>query len=110
MAESFARELFGTERLGPWVTRFDHEDLQYSIDVINEVLDVKGFSEVSRYMFGDPIAKDKGFEPVGLSAFAGYAVGYHAVQSFMNQHHITISEATRLDAKAILSQCGLFSK
>lgn len=60
---------------------------------------MKGFSEVSRYMFGDPIAKDKGFEPVGLSAFAGYAVGYHAVQSFMNQHHITISEATRLDAK-----------
>lgn len=78
LAESFARELFGTERLGPWVTRFDHEDLQYSIDVINEVLDVKGFSEVSRYMFGDPIANDQGFKPAGLSAFAGYAVGYHA--------------------------------
>ncbi|KFH33426.1 hypothetical protein IA18_10990 [Bacillus subtilis subsp. subtilis] len=109
LAESFARELFGTERLGPWVTRFDHEDLQYSIDVINEVLDVKGFSEVSRYMFGDPIANDQGFKPAGLSAFAGYAVGYHAVQSFMNQHHITISEATRLDAKTIISQCGLFS-
>lgn len=41
LAESFARELFGEEQLGPWVTRFDHEDLQYSIDVINEVLDVK---------------------------------------------------------------------
>lgn len=109
LAESFARELFGTERLGPWVTRFDHEDLQYSIDVINEVLDVKGVSEVSRYMFGDPIANDQGFKPADLSAFAGYAVGYHAVQSFMNQHHITISEATRLDAKTILSQCGLFS-
>lgn len=59
LAESFARELFGTERLGPWVTRFDHEDLQYSIDVINEVLDVKGVSEVSRYMFGDQLLTTK---------------------------------------------------
>ncbi|WP_114150664.1 DUF2268 domain-containing protein [Bacillus spizizenii] len=110
LAESFSRELFGEAQLGPWVTRFDQEDLQYSIEVINEVLDVKGFSEVSRYMFGDPIAKVQGFEPAGLSAFAGYAVGYHAVQSFMDKHQVTISEATLLDAETILSQCGLFSK
>ncbi|GLI88085.1 hypothetical protein ANABIO4_14370 [Bacillus subtilis] len=31
---------------------------------------MKGFSEVSRYMFGDPIANDQGFKPAGLSAFA----------------------------------------
>ncbi|OLQ57835.1 hypothetical protein BHT94_01765 [Bacillus licheniformis] len=110
LAESFAKELFGEERLGPWVTRFDQEDLQYSIEVIREVLDVKGFSEVSRYMFGDQIAKEQGFEPAGLSAFAGYAVGYHAVQSFMDKHQVTINEATLLDAETILSQCGLFSK
>ncbi|KJJ42745.1 hypothetical protein UM89_04295 [Bacillus subtilis] len=110
LAESFAKELFGEKRLGPWVTRFDQEDLQYSIEVIREVLDVKGFSEVSRYMFGDQIAKEQGFEPAGLSAFAGYAVGYHAVQSFMDKHQVTINEATLLDAETILSQCGLFSK
>ncbi|NTU28052.1 DUF2268 domain-containing protein [Bacillus tequilensis] len=110
LAESFAKELFGEEQLGPWVTRFDQEDLQYSIEVIHEVLDVKGFSEVSRYMFGDPIAKEQGFEPAGLSAFAGYAVGYHAVQSFMDKHQVTINEATLLDTETVLSQCGLFSK
>ncbi|MEC1737470.1 DUF2268 domain-containing protein [Bacillus mojavensis] len=109
LAESFARELFGEEQLGPWVTRFDRDDLQYSIEVIKEVLDVKGFSEVSRYMFGDQIAKAQGFEPAGLSAFAGYAVGYHAVQSFMNKHRVDIKEATLLDTETILSQCGLFS-
>lgn len=60
-------------------------------------------------MFGDQIAKAQGFDPAGLSAFAGYAVGYHAVQSFMNKHRVDIKEATLLDTETILSQCGLFS-
>ncbi|MCI3988081.1 DUF2268 domain-containing putative Zn-dependent protease, partial [Bacillus vallismortis] len=50
----------------------------------------------------------QGYEPAGFSAFAGYAVGYHAVQSFMAQHQVTISEATLLVAETILSHCGLF--
>jgi len=110
LAESFARELYGDEFLGPWVTSFDKEDLEYSTEIIKESLDVKGFAEVSSYMFGDTIAKEQGYQPVGLSPFAGYAVGYQAVQSFMKVNNVGIEEATLLDTKEILYNCELFTK
>lgn len=108
LAESFAKELYGEDLLGPWVTSFDQEDLSYSIEVIKDALHVKGFAEVSSYMFGEDIAKEQGYPPVGLSPFAGYAVGYEAVQSFMKANHVGILEATLLDTEEILSHCGLF--
>ncbi|MFS0820911.1 DUF2268 domain-containing protein [Bacillus sp. 1P02SD] len=110
LAESFAKELYGEELLGPWVTSFDDEDLKYSTEIIKEALNVKGFSEVSSYMFGDDIAKEQGFQPVGLSPFAGYAVGYQIVQSFMELNKVGIAEATLLNSNTIISNSGLFSK
>ncbi|MBX0319203.1 MULTISPECIES: DUF2268 domain-containing protein [Shouchella] len=109
LAESFAKELYGKDLLGPWVTSFDKEDLEYSTEIIKDALTVKGFAEVSSYMFGDTIAKEQGYQPVGLSPFAGYAVGYQAVQSFMKANNVGIGEATLLSAEEILNNCGLFS-
>ncbi|MFA9457861.1 DUF2268 domain-containing protein, partial [Halalkalibacter sp. AB-rgal2] len=110
LAESFAKELYGETLLGPWVTSFDQEDLDYSIKVIKDSLETKGFAEVSSYMFGDTIAKEQGYQPVGLSTFAGYAVGYQAVQSFMKAHNVGIREATLLRTDEILNNCELFLK
>lgn len=47
LAESFAKALYGEEMLGPWVTSMDEEELNYSIEVIGEALNIKGFAEVS---------------------------------------------------------------
>ncbi|WP_313802819.1 DUF2268 domain-containing protein [Cytobacillus sp.] len=110
LAESFAKELYGEALLGPWVTSLDTEDLAYSKEVIKDALDVKGFAEVSSYMFGDTIAKEQGYQPVGLSSFAGYAVGYQAVQSFMKENNVSIREASLLSTDDILNNCGMFSK
>lgn len=110
LAESFAKELFGEELLGPWVTSFDDDDLEYSREIIQEALNVKGFAEVSSYMFGDTIAKEQEFHPVGLSPFAGYAVGYQVVQSFMKLNNVGIKEATLLGTDQIINNCGLFPK
>ena len=110
LAESFVKELYGEDLLGPWVTSFDKEDLEYSKEVIKDALDIKGFAEVSSYMFGDTIAKEQGYQPVGLSPFAGYAVGYQAVQSFLETNNVGIEEATLLGTDEILSNCELFSK
>lgn len=109
LAESFAKELYGDELLGPWITSFDEEDLNYSLEVFKDALYVKGFGEVSSYMFGDLFAKEQGYQPVGLSPFAGYAVGYKIVQSFMKNNHIGIKEATLLDTDEIISNCQLFT-
>ncbi|USD82107.1 DUF2268 domain-containing protein [Bacillus safensis] len=108
LAESFAKELYGEQVLGPWVTSFDKEEVDYSKEVMKEALHMKGFGEVSSYMFGDTIAKEQGFQPVGLSPFAGYAVGYQAVQSFMRINKVGIEEATLLGTEEILKNCGLF--
>ena len=64
--------------------------------MLYEVITIKGFAEVSSYMFGDIYAKEQGYSPVGLSPYAGYAIGYRAVQSFMNLNHVGIAEATLL--------------
>lgn len=109
LADSFAKELYGAEQLGPWVTSMDKDDLEYSIHVIGEALNIKGFAEVSSYMFGDEIAKQEGYEPVGLSFCAGYAVGFKVVQSFMMKHNKTIYETTLLSSDEIIHGSGLFS-
>lgn len=108
LAESFAKELYGTEQLGPWVTSMNEEELQYSTEVIGEALDVKGFAEVSSYMFGDEIAVQEGYQPVGLPFSAGYTVGYKAVQSYMKKHNKTIYETTLLSSDEIIHGSGLF--
>jgi len=108
LAESFAKELYGEECLGPWVTSMDSEDLAYSLYVIGEALDVKGFSEVSAYMFGDELAKQQGYAPVGLSFCAGYGVGYAVVQAFLKNSGKTIFEATLLDSGEIIAGSRLF--
>jgi len=109
LADSFAKDLYGTEQLGPWVTSIDRDDLEYSIYVIGEALNIKGFSEVSSYMFGDEIAKHEGYKPVGLSFGAGYAVGYEVVQSFMKKNNKTIYETTLISSDEIIKGSGLFS-
>lgn len=109
LADSFAKELYGDDQLGPWVTSMDKEDVDYSIHVIGEALNTKGFAEVSSFMFGDEIAKQEGYQPVGLSFGAGYAVGYEVVQSFMKKQNITIAEATLLSSAEIIRGSQLFS-
>lgn len=108
LADSFATALYGETYLGPWVTSIDQEDLEYSIHVVQEGLTVQGFAEVSSYMFGDEHARREGYPPVGLSAGAGYAVGYHVVQAFMKRNHVSILEATLLTTDEIIKGSGIF--
>ncbi|MFF2155391.1 DUF2268 domain-containing protein [Paenibacillus chitinolyticus] len=108
LAESFARELFGDERLGPWVNSMEPDDFEYLLHVFKDALALKGFAEVSSYMFGDLYAREQGYAPAGVSPFAGYSVGYAAVQAFLGANDVTIGEATLLSTEEILGSCGLF--
>jgi len=59
-------------------------------------------------MFGDEIAKQEGYQPVGLSFCAGYAVGYEVVQAFLKNTDSNIYEASLLSTKEIIHGSGLF--
>jgi uncharacterized protein YjaZ len=61
-------------------------------------------------MFGDTIAKEQGYQPDGLSPFAGYAAGFQAAQSFMERNNVGIEEATLLSTDEILGNVDCFSK
>lgn len=109
LADSFAREMYGEDMLGPWANSFDQEDLFYSVEIIRQALHVKGFSEVSSYMYGDEIARQQGYQPVGLSYAAGYAVGYYTVQQFLKHSGTSIYEATSLSAANIIEGSRVFT-
>ncbi|UTR05895.1 DUF2268 domain-containing putative Zn-dependent protease [Alkalihalobacillus sp. LMS6] len=108
LADVFAEELYGSDQLGPWAIGLEEEDLAYSISVMKDALHVKGFAEVSSYMFGDQYAREKGYQPVGLSFAAGYAVGYVVVKAFLKQTGMTIFEATKRSSDEILAGSKIF--
>jgi uncharacterized protein YjaZ len=79
LAESFAASLYGEEYIGSWVTDVKGLDLEKSREIIGKSLYVRGFNEVRKYIFGDHMKNFDGSEPAEIPAFAGYAVGYHAM-------------------------------
>lgn len=61
-------------------------------------------------MFGDEISDQQGYQSVGLSFCAGYAVGYQVVQAFLKKNNKTIYEATLLSSEQILQGSGVFNE
>lgn len=108
LAESFTASLYGEEYLGPWVTSVKGQDLEKSREIIGKSLNIRGFNEVRKYVFGDQMTNFDSSEPTGIPAFAGYAVGYHAVQAFLKKTGITVEKATLIDGETIIKESGYF--
>lgn len=108
LAESFAASLYGEEYIGSWVTDVKGQDLEKSREIIGQALNIRGFNEVRKYIFGDHMKNFDGSEPSGIPAFAGYAIGYHAVQAFLKKTGITVEKATLIDGETIIKESGYF--
>lgn len=110
MAESFASDLYGEDFIGPWVTGVKGADLEKARDIVGKNLDVAGFMEVRKYIFGDHpmIPKSKA---LGIPYCGGYSVGYHAIQAYLCKTGKTIAEATKafIDGEDIAKQSGYFT-
>lgn len=109
MAESFASTLYGENYIGPWVTGVVGTDLEKTRKIIGKNLDVAGFMEVRRYIFGDhPMIPNS--EALGIPYCGGYAVGYHAIQAYLRKTGKTITEVTKdfIDGEDIIKQSGYF--
>lgn len=100
LAESFATALYGADVAGPWVTDLDDSDLEGVKPLFKAGLNVTGFNEVGRYIFGDPDA--------GLPVYAGYAVGYRVVQAYLRRSGKGVVEATFVPAEEIIAGSGFF--
>ncbi|MEZ4590537.1 MAG: DUF2268 domain-containing putative Zn-dependent protease [Chloroflexota bacterium] len=111
MAESFAASLFGEEVVGYYVTQFDEAMLDAAKSLIAGGLQKTGFNVIRSYIFGDALAAQNGFEPVGgMPAYGGYAVGYHVVQAFLQRTGLSVEEATFVPADEIVAKSEFFAE
>lgn len=108
LAEIFAEELYGIEQRGPWVQDYDEEELEYTIAVMKDGREARGFDQVSAYMYGDEVARKQGYQPVGLSRNAGYTIGYHLVKAYLKNTGKTIAEATLTPSETIVKESKIF--
>ena len=108
LAESFAAELYGEDKIGFWVTEFDNSRLAETKRVIHQGLDVTGFNRIRGYIFGDELAGHSGIEKAGVPAFAGYALGYWTVQAYLKRTGKCVAEATFVPARQIIEESSFF--
>lgn len=109
LAENFAVSLYGEENVGPWVSKTDMQILNESIKpLMRNALHERGFEEITSYMYGDEMAKMRGFAPVGLPYCAGYACGYHLIKHYLKKTKKSIIEATITSSEEILKDSEEF--
>lgn len=107
LAESFAASMFGEEYIGPWVTGVQGADLEIARKIISKSLDVKGFMEVRKYIYGKhPMMPET--QDFGVPFCGGYAVGYHVIQAYLKKTGISIEKATIIDGDEIMKASGYF--
>ncbi|WP_086349609.1 DUF2268 domain-containing protein [Candidatus Enterococcus clewellii] len=109
LAEVFAEQLYGIEQRGPWVQDYDEEEMAYTIEVIKDGREARGFDQVAAYMYGDEVAREQGYSPVGLSRNAGYTIGYHIVKEYLKNTGQTIEQATLTPSKTIVEKSRVFA-
>jgi len=108
LAESFAAELYGEDRIGFWVAEFDESHLEEARQVIGGALDMTGFGEIRGYIFGDTLAEHMGLPKAGVPDFAGYAIGYRVVQAYLRRTGKDVVEATFVSPQDIIARSGFF--
>ncbi|MDD7793450.1 DUF2268 domain-containing protein [Clostridium sp. 'White wine YQ'] len=107
LAESFAASLYGEEFIGLWVTGLQGTDLEKARSITSKALDVKGFMEVRKYIFGKHPMMPETMD-FDMPFCGGYAVGYHAVQAYLRKTGVSIEKATIIDGNEIMRASGYF--
>jgi uncharacterized protein YjaZ len=110
LAESFAQELYGEDKIGYWVADFDMAQMPFVKEKFRTALDTTGFSTIRGYIFGDEFAgAEYGIERVGVPALSGYALGYHTVQAYLQRTGKSVVEATFVPAREIIQESHFFA-
>jgi uncharacterized protein YjaZ len=107
LAEAFAAELYGEERIGPWVTTLSVAELDQARRVIGAAHEASG--DIRGYVFGDTVADRFGITPVGLPFCAGYAVGYQLVRAYLRYSGKSAVAATSIPSAQIIRESAYFA-
>lgn len=108
-AESFAGSLFGKDKIGYFIVEYEQEDFETARRMIGEGLHKTGFNVIRSYIFGDDLAEQSDYEPLGgMPIYGGYTIGYHVVQAYLQRSGRTIEETTFISADEIVAESGFF--
>jgi uncharacterized protein YjaZ len=104
LAESFAGALYGQDKIGPWVTGFDMSRLDHTKAAFREGLTRTGFNVLRGYIFGGEVATQCGGANIDVPQYAGYALGYHVVQAYLQRTGKSVMEASFTLAEEIVEE------
>lgn len=104
LAESFSAELYGPDKIGPWVSRFDMSRMDETKARFRAALGLTGFDAIRRYIFGDSVSGHN----EGIPDYAGYALGYHVVQAYLAKTGKSVVQATFVPPGEIVEASGFF--
>jgi uncharacterized protein YjaZ len=110
LAESFSSELYGEDKIGPWVTEFDTSRMDETKAIFRDALNKSGFNVVRGYIFGDLVADDMNLPKAGVPPYAGYALGYHVVQAYMRRTGKKVVETSFVPAAEIIAESAFFEQ
>jgi len=108
VAEAFAAELCGEDKLGPWATTLGPAELESVRPRFRDALQERDFNVVRGFIFGDWAAAETGYIPQGVPDFAGYAMGYQTVKAYLARTSKTAAEATYVPWQEIVEASGAF--
>lgn len=113
LAEAFAGELCGEDKTGPWAHALTDEQHESLRPLYRDSLEITGFNEIRRYMFGDmtpPGIAEAPPQPSGpaIPQSAGYSIGYRLVREYMKRTGSSAVQATYVPWRDIVEQSGYF--
>lgn len=105
LAETFAANMFGENKIGKWVRETTPEMLQETVKpLIRANLMISDFQLLSSYLYGDEIMALRGGQPIGMPYCGGYACGYALIGHYLKKTGASIYEATITPTEEILKQ------
>ena len=105
LAETFAANMFGEDKVGRWVRETSPQTLRDVVKpLIRDRLGTSDFAALSSYLYGDAIMALRGGQSIGMPYCGGYACGYALIGHYLRKTGASIYEATITPTGEILRQ------
>ena len=105
LAETFAANMFGEDKVGRWVRETSPQTLRDVVKpLILDHLGTSDFAALSSYLYGDAIMALRGGQSIGMPYCGGYACGYALIGHYLRKTGASIYEATITPTGEILRQ------
>jgi uncharacterized protein YjaZ len=90
--------------VGPWVSTLAQTEVATAKRLLGTALAETDFTVMRQYIFGDKMSG----QTRGVPNFAGYALGYHVVQTYLKRTGKSVVQATFIPPEEVIAESGFF--